>query len=112
MALIRRIAFAAIAFVMSGIVDAGEPTRIDAATSASAEASWDRMVTETSEETRSKLRIALYQLNAVAANASGLRGIAYHSALQDPSVVRVKDKVAGLTAEQIIELANQTSSTR
>ena len=112
MASIRSIALAIIIFALSSAANAGEPTRIDASSDASAQASWDRMLAEASDETKNKLRVALLELNTVAATENHLYGIAFHAALQDPQVFRIKDKVAGLSAEQVIELAKQTSGTK
>jgi pyruvate/2-oxoglutarate dehydrogenase complex dihydrolipoamide dehydrogenase (E3) component len=103
---IRYIALAAALIITSAIAESEVPMRLDATTAASAEASWNRMLEESDKETQNKLRGSLLQLIA----ASGLHGLALHAALEDPSVVRVKDTIADLTAKQVIELANQTSA--
>ena len=106
---IRSIAVGVIILALSGAANAVEPTRIDASTDASTQASWDRMLGESSDHTKCELRAALVKLNSVAATEQGFRGIAFHAALQDPSVIRIRDKIAGFSAQQIVEFASQAS---
>jgi len=101
MARIRCIAFAIMVLALTGASVARDHVRIDASTDASAQASWDRMLGEASEETKSKLQAALFQLNAAAATEKGWHGLAYHAALQDPSVAKIRERIAGLCAEQV-----------
>jgi hypothetical protein len=101
---IRYIAFAT-AMLVFGTAYSDAPTRIDATSYASAEASWNKMLMESDSDTQNKLRGALIQL----IGTSGLSGLRLHTAMEDPSPGMVKDRIAGLNAAQIIELGRQVS---
>ena len=88
---------------------ATEPTRIDASTDESAQQSWDKMLGESSDETKCGLRAALVEITAATGPEKGLYGLSFHAALQDPSVARVRDKIAGLSPGQVIDLGTQLS---
>ena len=107
MAIIRSVGVGILALGLSGISGAGEVARIDASTDSSAQASWDYMYEGSSSEGKCHLRAALVQITSATAAERGLHGLTLHAAMQDPSVVRIKDKLSGLSAEQIIELGQQ-----
>ena len=97
--------------LLSGdFVHAKDPVRIDASTDASAQASWDQLIAKAPRDKKQKLQIALVQLNLVGVNSA--YEVVSNPALQSPSVSRIKDKIAGLTADEIIELANRTSTVK
>jgi hypothetical protein len=96
--------------LLGGLVHAKDPVRIDASSNASAQASWNRMVAEIDSKKNQQLQIAVVQLNLVGVNSA--YEVVANPELQSPSVVRIKDKVAGLTADEIIELANRTSTVK
>jgi len=81
-------------FLASTIASAKEIVRIDASSSASAQASWDRMLSEAPPEQQRKLIGAVLQLNLVGVNSAS--EVVSNPDLQNLSVVRVKDKIAGL----------------
>jgi hypothetical protein len=93
-----------------GLVHAKDPVRIDASSNESAQASWDRMTAEIDGKKNQQLQIAMVQLNLVRVNSAS--EVVSNPELQNLSVVRIKDKVAGLTADEIIELANRTSNVK
>jgi hypothetical protein len=64
------------------------------------------MLAEVDDGTRTKLRFALLDF----IQQSGLHGLALHAALEDPHVWFVKDKIAGLSADEILLLATQPSA--
>src|SRR5258708_4581238 len=101
---------ALIALFFFSLVNAGEAIRIDASSAASAEMSWRQMLAAASAQDQQKLQVALIQLNLAGVNSA--YDVASNPELQNPSVIRVKDKLAGLTAEEIIELANKTSTVK
>jgi hypothetical protein len=67
------------------------------------------MLGESGDETKCRLRAALVEITAATGSEKGLYGLSFHAALQDPSVVRIKDKIAGLSPGQVIELGTQLS---
>ena len=103
------IALAIIVLALSGTANSEAPARIDSSTDATAQSSWDKMLAQSNDETKCRLRAALVQLNTAAAVEKGLSGFAFHAAVQDPLIALVKEKVSGLSAEQVIELGQQLS---
>ena len=96
--------------LLGGCVPAKDPVRIDASSNESALASWDRMTAEVDSKKQQQLQVAIVQLNLVGVNSA--YEVASNPELKNPSVVRIKDKVAGLSADEIIELANRTSTVK
>lgn len=94
----------------SGTVCAKDEVHIDASSDAAAKSSFDQMLAEAAPDQRQKLIVAMLELNLVGVNSA--YDVVSNPALRNPSVVRVKDKIAGLTASEIIELANHTSSVK
>jgi hypothetical protein len=85
------LAFASFAAVASGGI------HLDAKSNASANASFQRMVTSLDTTQRSKLQQAPADLNKADTSAD--------PKLPNPSAARIKDKIAGLNAQEIIDLA-------
>jgi hypothetical protein len=96
--------------LFAGLVHAKDPVRIDASSNASAQASWDRMTAEIDSKKKQQLQIAMVQLNLAGINSA--YEVASNPELQSLSVVRIKDKIAGLTADEIIGLAKRTSTVK
>lgn len=99
-----------VAFLCFGSAYAGEPIRIDATTNASAQASWHKMYAQADPSTKHKLISALVELNLAGVNSA--YEVVKNPDLQTLSAARIKDKIAGLTADQIVELANKTSTVK
>lgn len=97
-----------VGFLSISVSHAKEAIRIDASSDAAAEASWKKMTQEAASEKKQKLIIALLQINLAGV------GSAYEAAanpeLESFGIARVKDRVAGLTADEIIELGNRVST--
>jgi len=104
------IKLALIALSFFGVANAREPIRIDASSDASAQTSWNQMLAQASRQTQQKLQVAMLQLNLSGVNSA--YEVVGSPDLQNLSIMRIKDKVAGLTAEQIIELADRTSTVK
>lgn len=84
--------------------------RLDATTDASAQASFTKTFHQLSPNQQQALSIAVLKLNMV-----GVKGVAEvlgSARLQKPSIVFVKDRVAGMTADEIIDLGNRTSDVK
>lgn len=93
---------------MPGISYADESLRIDGASDEAANKSWLNMLNNTHGAKKQQLMVAFAKLS--------LEG--YESAFDIAAAGKssfpaadIKDKIAGLTADEIIELANQSDST-
>ncbi|MFD0739920.1 hypothetical protein ACFQZQ_11605 [Lysobacter koreensis] len=84
--------------------------RIDATSSESAEASYKAMMRDRSAAEQQKLALAVLVLNMEGVESA--REAMDNPELQSPSIGRIKDKVAGMTAKQIIETAARNPSVR
>ncbi|GAA4861344.1 hypothetical protein [Luteimonas vadosa] len=82
--------------------------RIDATSTDSAEASYKAMMSERSEADQQRLALAVLMLNMEGVESA--REVVDNPELQSPSIGRIKDKVAGLSANEIIELAARNPS--
>ena len=82
--------------------------RIDGSSDDAANRTFQRMMTSLKPDEQQQLAIALIQINMSGVNS------AYEAVnnpdLQHPSAARIKDKIAGMTAPEIIEFAHKTST--
>ncbi len=97
-----------VAIFACGTGIAKEPLRVDASSDAAAEASWRQMFDSASPKKQRQLITALIDINLIGVNSAG-------EAMDNPEldslgIVRIKDKVAGLTADEIIDFAKRTST--
>ena len=101
------------AVLITGVLVAGsalakEAIRLDASSDAAAESSWERMVESVSAAKKQKLLVAMLQINLEGVNSA-------HEVVGDPElqrfgIARVKDRVAGLDADEIIALGGRASN--
>ncbi|MDR7133908.1 hypothetical protein J2X06_001092 [Lysobacter niastensis] len=84
--------------------------RIDASSEAAAEASYKAMMRQLSEPKKRQLGLAVVMLNMVGVNS--VYEVINNPELKAPSVGRIKDRVAGMSADEIIALAAKTSTVR
>ncbi|UNP29269.1 hypothetical protein [Lysobacter gummosus] len=84
--------------------------RIDATSSQSAESSYHSMMNGRSEDEQRKLALAVLVLNMEGVKSA--HEVVKNSELDAPSISRIKDKVAGLTADEIVALASRSQSVR
>ncbi|WP_114239605.1 hypothetical protein [Dyella sp. C9] len=91
-----------------GGASAKEAARIDASSNPRVERSFARMMRELSPAERQQLVAAIVQLNQ--REAYGDTGTARPD--EAPSAARIKGQIAGMTAREIIDLANRTLSTK
>jgi hypothetical protein len=90
--------------------DAAEPIRIDGSSTEATERSFQQMTAALTQEQQIQLMMAMVQLNFVGVT-SATEAIS-NPALQQPSAGRIKDKITGMTASEIIDLANRTATTQ
>jgi hypothetical protein len=106
----RHLAALLLALAASWSVYAAEPLRLDASTDETTVASWNAMVGAASPTQRQQLLEAMLKINLAGINSA-------NEMLSTPDtdslgIVRIKEKVSGLTAEQIIDLSNKVSTVR
>ena len=82
--------------------------RIDSSSPQAAEASYKTMMEGRSEANQKKLALAVLVLNMQGVKSAF--EVVNNPELQSPSIVRIRKEVAGMTAEQIIELAAKNPS--
>ncbi|MGV8955386.1 MAG: hypothetical protein ACOH2M_30105 [Cypionkella sp.] len=103
-------ALAAICSCASTSANARQSVRLDATSDTTARESFKRMLSHESRARQQQLSIAMLKLNLV-----GVRN-AYELVAsperQSPSIVQIKDRVAGMTADEIIDLADRTSEVK
>lgn len=103
------LAVAALAALLAvSTVSAKEPVRRDASSDAAAEASWKAMHEEASPEQKRELPLALLKISLAGANSA--YDVVGAPDLQTLGITRIKDKVSGMTAEEIIALGNRVST--
>lgn len=83
------------------------PVRIDATSDVTAEQSFARMLGQADREEQQQLAVAILKLNMDGVQSA--YEVLADRELQSPSIARIKDRVADMTAEEIIELAEHTS---
>lgn len=76
------------------------PVRIDARTAETAELTYGQMIREATPETQQLLRVAVIRIGLE--NATDVQQVQTTPALQTLSIVSIKDKVAGMTAAELI----------
>jgi len=98
------------ALVAAFTAAAGEPTRIDAASAESAERSYEQMFWELPEAKRLELQMAILQLNMDGVGSAS--EMLADPELRNPRIKRIRDRVAGMTADQIIAEGKKVTSVR
>lgn len=94
--------------MFSALASAREPLRLDASSDTAAEESFKRMADRLSAKRQQKLQIAILQINMIGVN-SAYETVA-NPELRSPGVARIKDKIAGMTADEIIDFADRNST--
>jgi hypothetical protein len=99
--------FAVLLMGAAGHVHAGPQLHLDASSDATAEASWKAMLHAAGPTERQALLAAMIKINL--AGVDSAEQVVEDPDLQRLGIVRIKDRVAGLTSEQIIPLGNRVS---
>ena len=99
-----------VGLAVSTLASAGEPLRLDASSDTAAEESFKRMADRLGAKQQQKLQIAILQINMIGVN-SAYETMA-NPELRKVSVARIKDKIAGMTADEIIDFANRNSTVK
>lgn len=104
----RFVVAALVSLLAVSTVVAKEPVRLDASSDAAAEASWRAMHEEASPEQKRELPLAMLKINL--AGTKSAYDMVGDPELQTLGITRIKDKVSGMTAEEIIALGNRVST--
>ena len=91
-------------------VQAKEPIRIDATSDAAADMSYARMVESLPARKRQQLVIAMLILNMD--GVSSAHEVVSDPELQHPSIERIKERVSGMTADEVIRLSKGVTTVR
>lgn len=83
-------------------------TRIDATSNDTADATFNAMIREASASEREALMVAMLKINF--AGVQSAFEVARNPDLRKPSIARIKDRVAGMTADEIIEYSEKVST--
>lgn len=84
--------------------------RIDSSTAASAEASYKAMINRLPQPKQMQLALAVTMINMIGVNSA--HEVVANPELQSPSIGRIKDRVAGMSADEIIAYADRNSTVR
>ena len=90
-------------------VAAGQGIHIDGSSDAAANRSLQRMLSSMDTNQKTQLADAIVQLNKAQVDSPGTA--AAKGAPQNPSAARIKDKIAGMTASEIIDFAHRSAAT-
>jgi hypothetical protein len=99
-----------VALLFAASVHAKEPIRIDATSEATATATFERMTSSLSPRKQQTLQIAVLLLNME--GVSSAYEVVDDPALQRPSIARIRDKVSGMSADEIIALSKRVKTVR
>ena len=102
-----------LAAVLAGCATSGTSrsvARIDASTTATAESSYRAMLDQLPEPKQMQLSLAVLAINMIGVNSA--REIVNNPELQSPSVGRIKDRIGGMSADEIIAFAAENSTVR
>ncbi|MEO8923863.1 MAG: DUF6694 family lipoprotein [Caldimonas sp.] len=110
MSLLVVFAMTALLGCAGGPTSVNKPLRIDASSDASVERSMAAMMASLKYDEQIQLAMAILQLNM--AGVSSARQLIGNPDLQHPSAAKVKDRIAGKTADEIIALAKRTATTK
>lgn len=83
---------------------AGDAIRLDATSEATAHASFQQMMDHADDRGKRDLAIAMGKINLEGVQSA--YDLVQRPELQTMSIGRIKDRVAGMTAEEIVALAN------
>jgi hypothetical protein len=100
-----------VVFVAWGsIASCRDAIRIDGSSDAAADRSFQRMMESLKPDEQEMLSVALVQINL--GDAQSVYDMLRDPNKQHPSAAHVRDKIAGMTASEIIDFARKTSTTK
>ena len=106
----RLIVAAALALALACRSFAASPPRLDATSAQSAQTTWNGMLNAATPQVRQELLVAMLKINL-----AGVQSASDPAGTPPPGgfgIVRIKDKVAGMTAPEIISYANKVSTVK
>jgi hypothetical protein len=104
----KRFFVGVLALSLAFVAQSREPLRLDASSAEAAEASWKAMVDDTRGSKKQKLLEAMLKINL--AGVKSAYKVAGNPELQSLGIARIKDQVAGMTVDEIIELGERVGT--
>ena len=98
--------FALATLCLATALHAQGPIRIDGSSDSAANESFKRMLTQLPTDRQRKLLAAVVQLNMAGVHSA--YEVVGNPELQTMSAARVKERIAGMTADEIVEYAKQS----
>jgi hypothetical protein len=99
-----------VAITCLSVARAREPIRIDGSSDDAANRSFQRMMESLKPDEQEMLSVALVQINL--GDAQSVYYMLRDPNKQHPSAAHVRDKIAGMTASEIVDFAKRTSTTK
>lgn len=96
-------------FLSFSLVSTAGPIRIDGSSDAAANRSFQRMLESLKPDKQQALMIAVLQINLI--GVESVEDMAGNPDLQHPSAARIRTKIAGMSAPEIVDFAKKTSTT-
>lgn len=97
-----------LAVMATGSLSAGEPTRLDASSDQAALNSFNLMLAELPRDKQEDLQFAMLKINMDGVGSAA--EMLADPALRTPTIARIKDRVAGMTAAEIMAEADAVTS--
>jgi uncharacterized protein DUF6694 len=97
-------------FAWGSVASCKDAIRIDGSSDDAANRSFQRMMESLKPDQQQALAIALIQINL--GGAQSAQDMLRNPNMQHPSAGQVRDKIAGMTAPEIIAFANKTATTK
>jgi hypothetical protein len=104
------IAAALLSLAVATAAHGKEPLRLDASSDEAAEATWETMIDSATPAMKKKLLEAMLKINL--SGVQSATEMIDNPELKSFGITRIKDKVAGLNAEEIIELGERVSTVK
>ena len=104
----KRVLVAMLAMLIATTAYAAEPVRLDASSDAAAEASWKRMVASSNASKKQKLLEAMLKINLAGVKTAS--DVVHHPEMHSLGIARIKERVAGMTADEIIEYGERVGT--
>jgi hypothetical protein len=102
-----------VAFTVLGVASlpfAHEVARIDASSNAAAQKSFERMNMQLSKKRQQDLAVAVVEINTIGVNSAN--EVIDNPELQNMGIQRIKERVSGMTADEIIKYANANATVK
>jgi hypothetical protein len=108
--MMQRFAVMVLVLSFAAAVHAREPLRLDGSSAQAAESSWKAMTDSVSDAKKQKLLVAVIKINL--AGVQSAHEVVADPGLQNLGIARIRAKVSGMTADEIIDLGERVGTVR